>query len=260
MAATNNWTRQQLLVAFALYCQMPYGKMHSRNPEIIKIAEQIGRTPSALAMKLTNIASLDPEITSTGRTGLRGASSADKSMWDEMQGDWEGFAVKSGEAMRVALQGTEIPSLEIDEEEIDYSGKDKVVITTARDGQRFFRNSVLSAYDFKCCISGLANPRLLVASHIVPWRNEVSNRLNPANGLSLSVLHDKAFDIGLITINEDMTVRVSKKSLDELDYFYRDTILSYEGKPISLPEKFFPKLEFLAYHRAEVFEKPRRSR
>ena len=47
---------------------MPFGKMHSRNPEIIRYAKLIGRTPSALAMKLTNLASLDPEIRSTGRT------------------------------------------------------------------------------------------------------------------------------------------------------------------------------------------------
>lgn len=66
MAERLAWTRQQLLVAFSLYCQTPFGKLHSRNPEIIKYADLINRTPSALAMKLTNIASLDPAITSTG--------------------------------------------------------------------------------------------------------------------------------------------------------------------------------------------------
>ena len=71
MSKRSGWTRQQLLVAFNLYYQMPFGKLHSRNPEIIKYADLIERTPSALAMKLTNIASLDPEITSTGRKGLR---------------------------------------------------------------------------------------------------------------------------------------------------------------------------------------------
>ena len=71
MATRINWSRDQLLIAFNLYCQMPFGKMHSRNPEIIKCAEIIGRTPSALAMKLVNIASLDPAITSTGRSGLK---------------------------------------------------------------------------------------------------------------------------------------------------------------------------------------------
>ena len=54
MATRIVWTHQQLLVAFNLYCQMPFGKIHFSNPEIIKYAELIGRTPSALAMKLSN--------------------------------------------------------------------------------------------------------------------------------------------------------------------------------------------------------------
>ena len=62
---SNNWTREQLLVAFNLYCQLPFGKLHSRNPDIIRLAEMIGRNPGALAMKLVNIASLDPVILET---------------------------------------------------------------------------------------------------------------------------------------------------------------------------------------------------
>ena len=87
MTYGSRWTRQQLLVAFTLYCRLPFGRLHARNPEIIRIAQAIGRTPSALAMKLTNIASLDPEITSTGRSGLKRTSAADRAMWDEMQND-----------------------------------------------------------------------------------------------------------------------------------------------------------------------------
>ena len=85
MGVRTGWTRQQLLVAFKLYCELPFGKLHFRNPEIVKFAALIGRTPSALAMKLTNIASLDPAITSTGRKGLKGAAAADRAMWAEME-------------------------------------------------------------------------------------------------------------------------------------------------------------------------------
>jgi len=56
----------------------------------------------------------------------------------------------------------------------------------------------------------LSEPKLLIASHIVPWRHDEKNRLNPSNGLSLSMLHDKAFDIEIIAINDNMTARVSK--------------------------------------------------
>ncbi|MDD5174981.1 MAG: HNH endonuclease [Sterolibacterium sp.] len=258
MTARTGWTRQQLLVAFNLYCQMPFGKMHSRNPEIIKYAELIGRTPSALAMKLTNIASLDPAITSTGRKGLERASAADKVMWEEMQADWWRFAIEAQQAASgfgvTAELETPVDDTSMPDEVVDYTGNNKTVQATARVGQNFFRRSVLSAYNYRCCITGLAVPKLLVASHIVPWRVGAENRLNPRNGLCLSMLHDKAFDAGIITIAEDMAVRVSRKHATNTDHFFSSALLAYDGKPIALPEKFCPHTEFLAYHRQHIFE------
>lgn len=227
--------------------------MHSRNPEIIKYAKLIGRTPSALAMKLTNIASLDPAITSTGRRGLEGASTTDRAMWEEMQADWERFSVEAQQAFS-ALGGTieseaETSNASIPDEVVDYTGSNKTIQTTIRVGQDFFRRAVLSAYNYRCCITGLAVPRLLVASHIVPWRIDAKNRLNPRNGLCLSMLHDRAFDVGIITISENMTVRVSRKHANKADRFFQSALLAYDGKSIALPEKFRPDVEFLAYHR-----------
>ncbi len=255
MSTRNVWNRPQLLVAFSLYCQIPFGKLHYRNPEIIKYAKLIERTPSALAMKLSNIASLDPVITSSGRRGLEGASLADKSMWEEMQNNWGDFIEESEkEIQRITESGKTIP-LEDEPEITDFRGTNKTIQTEARVGQSFFRKAVLSAYNNKCCISGLTIPKLLVASHIVPWRVDESNRLNPKNGLLLSMLHDKAFDLGLITVNEDMTIRVSRKEPTSKDSFYETSIKSFEGKKITLPEKFRPHSEFLAYHRRYIFEK-----
>ncbi|MGI9345689.1 MAG: HNH endonuclease [Gammaproteobacteria bacterium] len=249
MVGRKNWDRDELLVAFGLYCQMPFGKMHSRNPEIVRVAEYLGRTPSSLAMKLTNIASLDPTITSTGRKGLSGASSADRQMWQEMTGNWQVFAVESSRALNQLLPEQEA-SPSIDNE--SYIGRTKEVTTNARIGQNFFRGSVLSAYDNKCCISGLSVPQLLVASHIVPWREDSENRLNPSNGLCLSMLHDKAFDIGLIAIQQDMTILVSEQNIMS-DAFYETAIKSYEGRKIRYPNKFHPNLDFLEYHRNTIF-------
>jgi len=137
---------------------------------------------------------------------------------------------------------------------VDYTGHNKSQQTTIRVGQNFFRRSVLSAYDYRCCITGLAIPKLLVASHIVPWRVDAANRLNPSNGLCLTMLHDKAFDAGMITIAEDMTVNVARKYARNAGQFFNSALLAYDGKPIALPEKFSPNLEFLAYHRQHVFE------
>lgn len=258
MSARRRWTRQELLVAFNLYCQIPFGKFHNGNPEIIKFAGLIGRTLSALAMKLCNIASLDPVITSTGRVALQGASLADRNMWDEMQSDWENFVEECVQAVQSLLNDTE----SLDEtgqqeksENQDFSGKYRTVTSKARVGQDFFRKAVLSAYDSKCCITGLSVPRLLVASHIVPWRDDEHNRLNPRNGLLLSMLHDKAFDSGMIAIDEDMSIRVSRTEAVSKDPFFESSILAFEGKKIQLPDKFQPDLDFLAYHRENIFEK-----
>ena len=97
-------------------------------------------------------------------------------------------------------------------------------------------------------------PALLVASHIVPWRHDSANRVNPRNGLLLSALHDKAFDSGFITIRDDMTVQVSRKPNVINDQFFSESIEYYDGKSISLPEKFSPGREFLSYHRECIFE------
>ena len=238
-----------------MYCRIPFSRLHARNPEIIRIANAIGRTPSALAMKLVNIASLDPEITGTGRTGLKNASASDRAMWDEMQNDWELFAVESDRAMWGVEAPTESLDGTIQVDNIDgRSGQDRAVQTTARVGQDFFRAAVLSAYNGQCCVTGLSEPKLLVASHIVPWRVDRRNRVNPRNGLLLSALHDKAFDVGLITIDDNLTVRVSRKHPVLNDSFFSTSIEDYDGHPIRPPEKFGPDGEFLAYHREHVFQ------
>ena len=255
MPTRSEWTRQQLLVAFAMYCRMSFGSLSAKNPEIIRIANAIGRTPSALAMKLVNIASLDPAIITTGRKGLKNASVRDRSMWDEMQNNWEGFAIESDQAMKRIEESTEMTTiLSQDDDWEGQVGEDRAVQTTTRIGQAFFRSAVLSAYNRRCCITGLSTPNLLVASHIIPWRYDKHNRVNPRNGLLLSALHDKAFDIGLITINDDMTVRVSRKHAVRNDKFFSTAIELYDGQLIYQPEKFSPGQEFLNYHREHIFQ------
>lgn len=249
------WTRHHLLVAFALYCRLPFGRLHRGNLEIVRIAEALGRTPSSLAMKLTNIASLDPAITSTGRAGLRGASAADRAMWAEMESDSANFALEC----QAALMDVEGQTAAMDDapEDVDTDrvGEDRIVQATVRIGQRFFRSAVLSAYDERCCITGLSVPALLIASHIVPWRLDKLHRLDPRNGLALSALHDKAFDAGLITINEDMTVQVSPNLTAQGDEFFTKAIENYGGKSIHLPSKFGVGEEYLAFHREHIFQK-----
>jgi putative restriction endonuclease len=256
MPKKDGWSRDQLIIALKLYCEMPFGKMHSRNPEIIHYAKLIGRSSSALAMKLTNLASLDPEIRSTGRKGLSGASQADRDIWKEMTSDWDLLA---GEIARVEQYygGAGLPSEPVEQSNLiveNYAGETRSVTVEARVRQSFFRQSVLSAYEFRCCITGLAIPELLIASHIVPWRADPNNRLNPKNGLCLSAIHDRAFDLGLIAISDDFTILLSSRLRHSgADSYIGHTFSSYAGKTITLPEKFSPDCGFLKFHRDNVF-------
>ena len=221
---------------------MPFGKMHSRNPEIVRLADRIGRTPSAVAMKLVNFASLDPVITESGRTGLGNASNLDREVWSEFSADWEGQLVEASKVIEPEIfEPQDIETTRVSEVEI-------------RTKQSVFRRMILSSYVGRCCITGLSDPRLLVASHIVPWNEDAKNRLNPQNGLCLNVLHDKAFDRGLITVKPDLTVSVSPELLRlRDDPFAENNLVSLEGRKIRLSEKFAPSPEFLKWHAERVF-------
>ena len=257
IVTSGRWTKEQLKLAFHLYCQLPFGRLHSRNPEIIKLATLIGRTPSAVAMKLVNFASLDPAIVNSGRSGLGNASALDKEVWDEFHADWEKLAIEC-EQLRHSLERGYEPETTADAVDDDFAledftGETKQVLTAQRVKQQFFRRAVLSSYRGRCCMSGLSEPRLLIASHIVPWSKDKANRLNPSNGLCLSAIHDKAFDKGLIALTDDFRIVVSEelKRLDEA--FVKDVLLPLSGKQIELPERFMPSVEFLSRHRADLF-------
>lgn len=247
------WSRKELLVAFHLYCQMPFGKMHKGNPEVIRLAKLIGRTPSSVAMKLVNFASLDPAITSTGRTGLGNASAGDRAIWGEFHEDWEHLALESAKVIDGLLKKavhSKNNAPEIDGDPItNYEGLTKSVTVEVRIKQSFFRKAVLSSYQNRCCISGVQEPRLLIASHIIPWSEDKRNRLNPRNGLCLSALHDRAFDQCLITVTPDYRIQVSKKLKSQSDNSMIDSaLIKMQGKKITLPEKFWPDEEFLVWH------------
>lgn len=92
--ATARWSKDQIKLAFHLYCQLTYGRIYGRNLEIVRLAKMLGRTADALAMKMLNLASLDPVITSAGRSGLGNASALDRAVWDEFPSNWERIALE----------------------------------------------------------------------------------------------------------------------------------------------------------------------
>ncbi|WAT00248.1 HNH endonuclease [Rouxiella chamberiensis] len=254
MAAGKRWTREELLIAMKLYSQIPFGRLHSRNPDIILYANLLGRTPSSLAMKLVNLASLDPYILDSGRKGLDGASNADRAVWQEMNQDCEKFEVDCAQAMQ-ALSPQPTNYVLEDSDIIDFTGKDRLTLVKARVGQQLFRKRVLTAYDFRCCVTGLEETSLLVASHILPWKESEQHRLNPSNGLCLSNLHDRAFDQGLITFNEHLELVLSPKIKRLKSAISQENFHKYEGNKIRSPKNFFPDPSQLAFHREKIFDK-----
>lgn len=260
-----DWTVDEVKLAYYLYCQLPFGRLHGRNPEIIELAKLIDRTPSAVAMKLVNLASLDKSITSTGRSGLKNASRIDRQVWDEFKQNWEQLtedAIIQRTRLELAQSQSNLSdllppesNLEIEEDRSDYSSGNRLGTVMRREKQSFFRRTVLSSYRERCCMSGLTEPKLLIASHIIPWSEDPNNRLNPANGLCLSAIHDRAFDQHLISLDENFRILVSEKLKRRCgEAFMHTAFLQLEGKQITLPERFMPHHQFLARHRDVMLE------
>lgn len=241
MATGRAWTRDELLLAINLYCKTPFGRIHYRNPEIIALAEKLGRTAGSVSYKMANLAALDESL---DRKGAENYSKLDEQVWHEFFGNPEELVYQT--EMQIGDSAQE-------EAEAVTEGKERLVAVKQRVNQGFFRKSVLSAYHSTCCVTGLNEPSLLVASHIIPWAEDKSTRLNIRNGLCLNALHDKAFDGGFMTLDDSYSVRYSPAIRDMKSEAARDMLLRYEGRRITLPERFLPSQDFLNWHRQHVF-------
>lgn len=246
-----NWTRDQLILAFNLYCKTPFGKIHIRNPDIISLAAILNRTPSAVSWKLANFASLDPSLKMRNIAGATHGGKLEKEIWDEFNADWEKLSFES-EALRIEMSG---PPQTVDEELIFPEGKTREAIVRTRVNQGFFRAAVLAAYDSKCCITGICVGDLLFASHIVPWSKDTKNRTNPRNGLCLNAIHDRAFDRGLMTITSDYKVMISPQIRSISGPGIDSLIHKYDQVKINVPPRFAPEKTFLEYHQDVIFQK-----
>jgi putative restriction endonuclease len=245
-----NWTREELILAVNLYCKIPFGKIHQNNPDIIHFAKLIGRTPGSISFKLGNFGSFDQSLKERGVGGLPNASKLDKEVWDEFYNNWEERTFES-ERLRAKFEKKSLEQLVgIDDVEVK-EGKERERLVRQRVNQSFFRSMVLASYDFSCCITGIKNTDLLVASHIVPWASDSENRLNPRNGLCLNALHDKAFDKYLITISPEYKIQLSKKiKAESKNKIVQQNFLQYDQQEIKLPQKFLPDEKFLLHHNA----------
>ncbi len=239
-----------------LYEKIPFGKFDQSNPVLIEVAACMLRTPGSVAMKLSNLASLDASLAARGIKGLTGASALDRQIWEEYHRQHEELAPQGEALLSDLLTGDADAIIEVTTDAIDVlrppvGPTEMMVSAKARRGQSFFRQAVLNAYGSRCAVTGLSIRDLLVASHIIPWNAAEEHRLDPQNGIALNALHDKAFDRGLITFDTELRLVCSKALRDHFaDATVSQHFKTYEGKPLAIPaEAAGPKAEYLEWHR-----------
>jgi len=113
------WTREHSLIALNLYGKLPFGKFDKGNRVIVEVASKMGRTPSSLAMKLSNLASLDPIQRARGIKGLSGASQQDRELWKEFHSNINDLAPESEQLLHDMFTSD-------DSREVDFLVRDKV--------------------------------------------------------------------------------------------------------------------------------------
>lgn len=240
------WTRDELILAINLYWKLEFGKIHKGNPEVIRLAGLLGRTPSSIVYKLGNFGSFDPSLQERGVGGLKNTSKLDKEIWNEFYGNLEEVAFES-EKLRAEFEKKTIEEInEIDLTDLPEEGLVRERLVKTRVNQNFFRKAILASYKNTCCITGINIPNLLVAGHIIPWSVDEKNRMNPRNGLCLNSLHDRAYELGLITIDVNYQILVSSKvpelhGTDAAHLYFE----KYHKQKILLPGRYLPDKEFL---------------
>jgi hypothetical protein len=253
------WSRDELVLALYLYCQIPFAKTKANNPEVIRLLHLLERTPASVARKLGNFGAFDPRLASQGISGLTHGGKGDKAVWDEFYQRWESLV---SEAKRLLARAPEAPASvkEPNKRALDEpiiakpSGPtEKEASVVVRLGQAFFRRAILSSYECSCCVCGLEFASLLTASHIRPWATNADLRVDPENGLCLCALHDRAFDRGLLTVRPSLEIAVAAEVKRSTQEFARISLAAFDGRKIQLPRRFAPRTESLVWHNENLF-------
>lgn len=119
---------------------------------------------------------------------------------------------------------------------------------TRGSAQRAFAKRVKDNYGWRCALTGISSREFLIASHIVPWSVDKTIRLDPTNGICLSVLVDRAFEYGYICIDDDFTVHILPSAIAgdaALEAHLRD----FDGATLRMPGRQRPNPDYLRRRR-----------
>lgn len=132
------WTREETILALALYCKIPFGKIHKYNEQIIEAAKKMLRTPASLSMKMCNFGRFDPELSSRGVKGLQHGSKLDQEVWDDFHLDMERLY---NEAEKVVASNDILLTADEQTDLIIPEGVNVETRGFSRRGQAFFRST-----------------------------------------------------------------------------------------------------------------------
>lgn len=248
---SNNWTEEQITIVLYEYCRNPFGQFSATKPFVKELGLLLGRSPGAIVRKVGNLASFDPQMKARGVGGLGHTAKLDEVVWNKYFGHWDQLAYDA-EILIAKLKNKELEqSLNIDLSNLPIGGERKQEVKR-RINQCFFRDTVLSSYENKCCITGINNVKLLHACHIVGWKDDEANRTNPQNGLCLNVLFHKAYDENLIGISPDYEIFVSEEffgtKLKEVGVSTKEYLREFNNRKLIMPKRFLPDRDLLAIH------------
>ena len=248
MPTSRNWTREEIIVALNLYCKIPFKESRATHPLVKQYAELIGRSPAAMNLKIGNLGRLDPTLRARGITGLSNGSKLDEMVWNEFKANPDGLAFESEKIIAQYKQQDIETSNNLDKNSLPV-GEERITVVRQRVNQRFFRDAVLTSYNYQCCISGVSDLSLLEACHISSWKDDPNNRTNPCNGLCLNSFFHKAFDNFLFALTPDYLIDISEKLLDTTENgAFKDYLAGIDNKAIHLPDRFLPDAKLIEQH------------
>ncbi len=127
----------------------------------------------------------------------------------------------------------------------DAEGRSKI----RGSAQRAFAKKVKDNYGWRCALTGICTTEFLIASHIVPWSVDKTIRLDPSNGICLSVFVDRAFEHGYIVIEDDYKVHIVPDALSG-DPDLAAQLAPYDGVFLKMPSKQRPNPDYLRRRRS----------
>lgn len=122
-------------------------------------------------------------------------------------------------------------------------------VKTRGSAQKVFAKAVKKNYGWRCALTGIRTRSFLIASHIVPWSLDESIRIDPSNGICLSVFIDRAFEHGLLNIEDDLSISLDLNKIGDDSELMRQ-LVAYDGMKLKTPNANPPKLEYLRRRRA----------